>query len=447
MTLPQPLLKHIDTKSFELVDLIKQGKYEKSEPYSHDGSIKEKISPTINGIDTSKPKVVSFTDSKGVKKDMWLEEGEMVTGFDEESYKIYSAFINSLYKKREFKSVVGRNFLFSKIFDWLIQTYKNKQAANNLSEYIIQEIEKSIKTKVYCFPILYFDISFFMQIGPVTIKYFTESNFDEMDTIYERIHGYKREGSHLRDKYQGMVVASVEVTAESERAKEIAFEKCALAVDILKIYSRTLFEPDIRLDFDIDARAKTQMNNLIFAHKNGSMENFTISMSRIYENAEVGENNIQPMKDLHFPIMATFVFNDGEKNELSKMLVNAISNFADALSTKNLHKRIAELFTIFESLLVPNETIGILHSLTTYAPKLITDNPEMRKDLKKLFKSLYSVRSSLMHHGKHQDFEMEDLRKLQYTLLCLILGLIAKSQTHQKKSDVLEEIDEAINRA
>lgn len=215
----------------------------------------------------------------------------------------------------------------------------------------------------------------------------------------------------------------------------------------MKIYSRTFFEPDIPLDFDIDLRAKTQMNNFIFSHNVGSMEDFTYSMNRSFERATIDENNIKYMNDLHLPVIVNFVFSSKSKNELSEMIINAISNFADALSTKKIQKRIAEIFTIYESLLVPNNSSPILDSLTKYGPKLITNDSEERKELKKLFQDFYAVRSSLMHHGLYKSFDMEGLRKLQFCLLLLIIKLIELSQFHQNKSDVLLEIDEAINRA
>jgi hypothetical protein len=60
---------------------------------------------------------------------------------------------------------------------------------------------------------------------------------------------------------------------------------------------------------------------------------------------------------------------------------------------------------------------------------------------------MYSIRSSLIHHGNRKDFKMDNLRQLQICLFMLITTLINKSHRFKTKQDILSEIDEAINQA
>lgn len=57
---------------------------------------------------------------------------------------------------------------------------------------------------------------------------------------------------------------------------------------------------------------------------------------------------------------------------------------------------------------------------------------------------MYEVRSSFVHHAKEKDFEIDDLRKIQITVHTLIGKLIEKSYKFKMKSEILNEIDDAI---
>jgi hypothetical protein len=447
MNIPAPLLKHIDEKSIELVELLDKVELPSRIKQEPTGSMGEKIPlDWSDKIGDSNSKVYSALDYKNRKIDIWYEMDGHKIGYDLEKYKIYSKFVESLHKKR-FHSFVTNDFLESNIFNWVLETHLNGKAATNLSEYIVQIIEGSIVTRTYSFPILYLEIPTFLKVGPVSIRYFTKDNFDESEAIYARENDGKKNSGFLRKQFQGVVLASVEETAQSDRGAELAFEKCSLAVDLLKIYSKTFSRPDIILDFDIDSRAKTQTNNYIFSQVTGSMEDLTVSLHKRFETNRIDTMDLQRMHDMQFGFITQFAFSNEEQSELSGMIINAIKNFANALSNRDLNKRIAELCSIYESLLVPDKQAHILESLKKYGPKIVTTDLERRKELKKLITDFYDIRCALIHHGQHEEFDMLQLSRFQYTLLYLILNLIQKSKTHKKKIEVLTEIDEAIHAA
>ena len=133
-----------------------------------------------------------------------------------------------------------------------------------------------------------------------------------------------------------------------------------------------------------------------------------------------------------------------ENSELQNLIINAIRRLAKALTTTNLNQRIVELFTVMESLLVPNSQANILESLTRYCSKIVHSKRDDRINLINLIKKMYEIRSSYVHHALEKDFEIEDLRNLQVTVHTLIGKLIEKSYDNKQKSGILKEIDDAI---
>lgn len=57
---------------------------------------------------------------------------------------------------------------------------------------------------------------------------------------------------------------------------------------------------------------------------------------------------------------------------------------------------------------------------------------------------MYEVRSDLIHHAKETSFDIDNLRKLQLTVIMLLVALIKKTNAHKNKQSLLQEIDDAI---
>src|SRR5690606_19466175 len=114
--------------------------------------------------------------------------------------------------------------------------------------------------------------------------------------------------------------------------------------------------------------------------------------------------------------------------------------FANALSNSNLFRRIAELYTILESLLLLNEDSPIIDTVSKYAYRLVAKEREARKIVIKLLREMYNVRSAWIHHAKERKFQMDDLKKLQRIVHTILINLIVKTRTHSTKRSLLEEI-------
>lgn len=104
-------------------------------------------------------------------------------------------------------------------------------------------------------------------------------------------------------------------------------------------------------------------------------------------------------------------------------------------------------FTILESLLLKNENASIQESLCKYCPKLITKDIVKRKKTENLIKSMYKIRSAYIHHAKQNVFPEINLLNLQQIVGALILVMLNKSVHFENKKSLLDEIDEAINKA
>jgi hypothetical protein len=452
--------KYLNKRAIELVELVEVFEEPKkthptdnrdfvSNDYS---SISNKIGIDLsNRVDLSKPYHLSDTDPiTGEKMDIIEVFNGKRYGFNEENFSLIKKFIEAIQKEKSINELISYKFLLDKSLEWIFNVYSRKQISENFSDFIIVEIESSIKRHDIFFSVEALEISGRYIIGRSRLFFIDKEFLDDLETEY--INNEKSiEPAYfdlLRKSYQGKVFIGTSVKAEHDKAIEIAFKECSLSIDILKICSITTDAPDYKMSFDIDKRIRGTVNSEFLIQDSEKPYFFTINRERNFGVYSLHGNIWKLAIELELNTFHRFIENrETNECELSLMIINSIKRFAEALSKHELNQRVVELFTILESLLLKDETSPILDSLTRYCPKLIAKEPDQRKEIITLLKNMYKVRSSLVHHGINKEFTTEELRFLQHIVLSLLKVIIDKLNMHKTKLSILNEIDDAIMNA
>jgi hypothetical protein len=437
--------KHINAEAFHLVSLIEVLVDENDNSGRNVGSIKHKISEDWSSKLVLKPMTTSTTIN-GEPIDIKQCFENQCVGFNEENFARFQKWINGIYRNKSINSIVDRKFIYTLGFDWIMEVYTNKQAKSDFTSHFIDEITKAVKKYRIHYPILHLDIGKSFDVGVVKIDFFTEQFFDELSTKYAKDNPEEENAIEIfRKKHQGKVTASCIVVAELNKAKKIALEKCSLAVDLLKIFSNTLDDPNHVLSLDIDVNANSNAINEIFMLKPDEENEFSYSTYNSANHHRLMEAEMERMKVRQFNAFHQFLLRiEQEQKELDLLVINSIKRLSKAFSNTNLHERIVDIFTVLESLLLPNEQANILDSLSKYLPKIVTKASDDRKKIIKCVKDMYAVRSSLVHHGKEKGFDINNLRHLQIITVILLHNLTVYSSQNRTKKSILDAIDEAI---
>src|SRR5690606_15917386 len=198
------------------------------------------------------------------------------------------------------------------------------------------------------------------------------------------------------------------------KAKEIALQKCSFSMDILKICSNTLDYPFGEMVFDIDNRLNKNPQSEILVESQNFTDGLIRNLRRPSVPYSLDKVQFQYIKRRHLDVFHNFILQrSGDPSELQRLISQGIRQFANALSNSNLFRRIAELYTILESLLLLNEDSPIIDTVSKYASRLVAKEKEARKIVIKLLREMYNVRSAWIHHAKERKFQMDDLTKLQ----------------------------------
>ncbi len=436
----------IDKEAFRIMELLEVSEDTNYIGSSQKGSLGHQKAQDLSEKIIDTPTLIQTTR---LEKTLAIKEcykGKCI-GFNEASYKQFKNFVSSMHNARGIKELISSQFIEQKSFEWLLKTFKNKQADQNFSSYLHDEMLSSIGESKIHFQILHLDIEQSFKIGEVTIEFFTKEYFD---LLFERFKSESPEITEtslqqMRSQYHGKVYATCTVRAEKERGKEIAFEKCALAIDILKICSDTADIPNARLSFDIDRRTKEVLQYEVILINDAEKNPFNVEVTRLPLHHQIYKNDWARILNRQFNDFHNFLLTlPAEQSELQQLIINAIKRYGSSISNPNLYQRVVELFTILESLVLTNADVPIMNSVCNYCSKLVFKKPEERKDVIALLKSMYSVRSAFIHHAKEREIPSDQIRKFQVVVRILLTTLIKKSKQHSTKESLLQEIDEAI---
>jgi len=445
--IPNESIEYFDRGAFELLEVIEvntNSANTDSEKYEEKpvASVLE-----MNAIELNGP-INNLIESKG---DMIRAvRGKKTIGFSHEKGVLFSKFIRNVYKIHQIKSRVSESFVKQLTFDWLIEVKEKGQAQSNFSSHLLSAIEESAVEHKIFYHVVCLLINKPFAIGNVEFGFFTKEYFKyfiEKSKIDNPNEDQKSQ-QDLFDKYPGRCYAMAHVRAENEKAKDIAFQSCGRAIDVLKICSPTLLAPQFECTFEIDKRLTRNTETEILVE--------TIKEDREISFTLYGAGQPFSLTDdemIQFKIRGLDVFNefllglDSVHTELQKIILIAIQRLASSLTHKDLHQRIAEICSILESLLLLNDSGSMTEMVCRYFCRLVHSEPEVRKELDRIYKEFYGIRSSWIHHAKRNSIDLPKLAYLQYCTQKLLQVLITKSKTHTIKETILSEIDDALYRA
>jgi hypothetical protein len=443
ISLPKAALDHFDSKAEDLFKLVARGRARGETQEEKESSAKHK-KPIVNIDNVIEMTLVGKFGPFAVQRN-----DELVGFLTEADQTMFSEFVTLLTKRNELSSRCSDKTIQDVCFEWCIQRVEG-HVASKFSSFLVEKLSEKCKYYMFLFPIIYLEIEQGFIIGKTQIDYFTDARIEAFKNSklirQEDVERFKK-------KYSGQVNASVGIDGyDASKAEELAIQACNLSINVLKMFAPTIDDPTIRCDFGLESTVtfnpRSSAMSLELSHANGQILPKSLHLlSRSHARPfMITQDWLQRMLRNGFGLISNFL-NDTPKNELSELIYQGIAFYGDAISNKNLHKRIVELFTIIESFLVRNENEPILSSITKYFPKVVSKAPEDRILVKEMLIVLYGVRSAMIHHGKQNPFDLNQLALLQEAIRIFIVNMIQHTKKHETKNSFLNEIDHAINAA
>ena len=441
------MINELNSQAFEFVKLItlrsRQTSYQNLELK---GSAKERgindFSDRIDGNGVARV----FNDAEKIVA-IFLFNGDDGYGLDEKPYPLFAAFVSKISKLGEFKNTVSTNFIEQQSFEWIIDIYQNKQAAHNLIDHLRAETEKIIEEHEFYFPVLNLETESPFRLGNVEFIFFTKEYMDDLYKSYQSLQKPMSESDFnkiLRTEYQGKLLAKVKVSAEREKAEEIAKRDAEIAVDVLKIYSSTLLIPEQRIMLGLNYRPNYPVRSNFLAKEAGKKNGFVINMQWNNPLFELTNTNLD------------FAFKNGmqafskyitlkKEDEFYNLIFQAIHFIASAFSNWDLNSRCVNIITSLESLLLKDdEEKDLERRAKARLAKVMSNDHKEKEKIKEIFGGIYQVRHKMIHKAKKIDVNVELLRQAQLILVDLLVKLmdLNTNKGFTEKNILIERLNE-----
>jgi len=347
--------------------------------------------------------------------------------------------INDFCKIRSFKTKISKDSFRNIVLSWLFEARQKEQISIDFIQYIENELDKRIKDYVVYFPIPYLEVKETYKFAQnIFIGKFPNRNLRTLLTSY-REDIYHQNSTFVYTKMKG----------ERQAVVDMAYERCSLAVDIIKACYLTFYSelPKICLDIAND------INHLpverCFIHELSTDDSLHVNENIKSHIVKLDENFIQKLEEHskdEFVVFIDRIFKQ-KNTELEKVLIPAIRTYSKMLLNSNNYDKIVDLCSIMDSLILLDEKESIKQALKKYIPLIITDTLEMRQAINKNIEKMYDIRSKYIHHrNTKENITRKELFNYSVIVFSLITKLVifANSNKYKTMKDIITVIDKKI---
>jgi hypothetical protein len=440
------MIDELNKEAFELIKFIIENPINVSNKKTDlVGSFKER---EINdwSLKTIGGKVVRTTDHLEKTTEIYFVNENSSIGFNKLLYLRFNTLVQKFYSIEGLYQKVSLYFIENELFRWIIDVYLNQKAPTNLYEFLLCKADLVVKPHTFYFPILNLEIEKQFNIGIVEFTYFTKDYFDNLfqklkakdDTYTDEIFN-----EIFRKDFQGQVLAKVTVTAERQKAEEIAKQNSEIAVDVLKLYSETTYIPEKKTTFDLNYRLSYQVQTNFLSENPNESKSLALSVKFNNHPFYVSHGYYESVSQCGLKMFSEYI-SQSKSDELREIIIQSIHLFGSAISNWDLHLRCVSFITILESILLKeDETKNLEHKTLARLSKALTNQHQEKERLKAIFSNIYQVRHKMIHKARRIEIDTKELSEVQKNMVSLFLRLIQLNSESgfRDKTTLIDELN------
>jgi len=441
------MIDDLNKEAFELINLVVSKPKEISKERTElVGSLKER------GFNDWSDKLVGAmvertTDHAGKTVEIYLVDENGSYGFDKEQYSRFNKLIQNLHSIEQLNRKVSSKYIEAESFNWIIEVYKKQQADSNLYDYITTKVDAEIKPWTFYFPVLNLEIEKPFKIGNAEFTYFSKEYFDNLYQALKAKDDTCTEENFqqiFRKDFQGQVLAKVTITAERDKAEEIAKQDSEIAVDVLKLYSESAIVPERKTMFDLNYKLGYQVQSNFLTQKPNESDSLAISIQFNNHPLTITQRLYQSAYQSGLKVLSDYI-SLRKSDELREIIIQSIHLFGSAISNWDLHLRCVSLITILESIFLRADESGDMeHKTKARLSKALTNQHQEKERLKTIFSNVYQVRHKMIHKAKRIEINTKELSEVQMNMINLFLRLIELNTKFgfKDKEALIEKLNE-----
>jgi hypothetical protein len=287
-------------------------------------------------------------------------------------------------------------------------------------------------------------------VGNVTFLHCDNQILDDLfskeDAIVNKIKNNKESKNHirkylrdeLRNELLGKTISKCIVAAEPDRAYERAKEETRRALELFRYASKALYplSEDIRVGLKGES-SRSGRRSFIFSAKELTTRGDTIGSPLAFE---INDKTIDRMSEIGVFGLSE-ILKKQQPNQFEESLLRAVHWFSSALVQDEIENGFLYLIIALETLLIKGVNSTISNYVAESAALILSDKLEYRKEIKKIVKGYYGIRSAVSHGGK-KSVSKGDYYNLINIVGTIVMILVKKRDEFESESDLIDWIEE-----
>jgi hypothetical protein len=442
--LPEQALVFIDSKADEMLLLLSPEPQTAPRPKPAVSLSHQPVDHVLTEKDISQVTLVGTVDGFGNNLSRYFPTGKGNIGLTQESYPLSEKLATKIALRKELRNYISAEFVIDVLFEWFKAKYTGVfNKSDHFSTYLTEQIHKNVAELHVAVPISFLTIDRPFSLGKVKFDFYDSSFFDRFELAISADHPSEpdRKLDKERKEYQGIVFAHLDIQAERTRAHSLAVELTDQALAILRLFSPSVYFPQVRSYFGRKGHAIVPVNHFFV---------FESEWPVIETKVAIDGNFMFDIKEEFLKIISTGgleqfdqLLNQTVFTDLEEVLLDSITLFSKGISSPDLHDRLIFLFASIESLLLKDSGEPIQKTIGQRLGFLLFPDGARRLSVSTFIGKAYGHRSMYVHHGERQEI-LNIASNLSILVSSAILKILRKRDKFKIKTDLINAIELAI---
>ena len=369
-------------------------------------------------------------------------KGEKI-GLTDESHEKFLKVVGIIQRTPSFRETLSEGSLREVAFRWLQTKYEGGQASS-LSDHIIERCSAMIDEHQAWVPIAHLKLQSPLEFGLVTFRPVTKEMIDEWtgeqrQSDSSHVHAKNARSERLRQELQSYASAVTAVTAERERAIEIATERADYAISMLRLFHPATIFPDPVAYCDLLGSEHIKSTMALTFSANAPPRNHRKAVSLMPPDWELPASHVANLANAGVrslnKLMRVQTPTEFERTLCESLLIYSRVSLCTDLSDKLIY-----LFTAVERFLLKNETETLGASISARLAWIVGETVNQRLDIMRNVKEVYGIRSRLLHHGRKVK-EKQKLKPFMFSVWAMFIRLIRNEWEFKTRDEMFSAIE------
>lgn len=366
-------------------------------------------------------------------------DGKMV-GFGDSSYAELRRLAQSVQRNKVFEEFVSQRAVENSIFDWALEQ-RGKAEPEGLTQFLLTQFRGQVRREWFWIPVRGLASEYQFELGPVTITPITESFFATWEAGLRTRKAWDDKSEAMvhkcRSEFRGHAACTLYVTAEPNRAREIALNMAEDALAILRLVQPAILHPHVSSHIRPWGREHILGSEFMVVHDD---------LARVEANGEDDFRTWVLDKDM-LEIMAQSglgaikdLVHRGTRSAYEDDLWRSLWTYSQSSLQKSPEDRLIYVFRALESFLLRDGSENIQQNIGERMAFTIADEAEGRQGVVRTVKAVYGLRSANVHHNQSIE-ETELLTSFLSMVFKTFLLLVGRAPLYSTRADLFAWVD------